>query len=239
MTVTLTRESPTTRLTGWTAAGMLDWPGRISVTAFLSGCEFSCPYCHNPQLRQITTDRNCWNTLLNYIHQRRNWIDGVVISGGEPTSDPEIYSLLKEFASYSIPVKLDCNGSNPDVLYKLFADNLISAIAVDIKTAFDKYGKITSDPNAGEAVRRTVNMVIGSGIAHEFRTTAFPKLVSPSDFPMIAHELSGAELYVLQQFRPHHTLDPAALMVHPYAITELTRIATECNKFLPTITRGA
>lgn len=177
--------------------------------------------------------------MLDYIHQRRNWIDGVVISGGEPTSDPEICSLLKELASYSIPVKLDCNGSNPDVLYKLFADNLVSAIAVDIKTAFDKYGKVTANPNASDAVKQTVNIVISSGIAHEFRTTAFPKLISLSDFPVIAHELSGAELYVLQQFRPYHTLDPAALMVQPYAATELTHAATECSKFLPTITRGA
>ena len=218
---------------------MLDWPGRISVTVFLSGCEFSCPYCHNPQLRHINDSQDCWKELFDYIHQRRRWIEGVVISGGEPTSDPNIFSLLEEFAAYSIPVKLDCNGSSPEVLYKLVVDDLISSVAMDIKVPFDRYENITSIPDTGKKVKLAAEMVIESGIAHEFRTTTFPQLLSLSDLPLIAHDLAGAELYVLQQFRPHQTLDPAALLVQPYTTKELEHAAAECGKFIPTITRGA
>jgi len=236
--MTLIHKPPTSRIAGWTTAGMLDWPGRISVTVFLSGCEFSCPYCHNPQLRQVDNDQDCWKELLGYIHQRRNWIEGVVISGGEPTSDPDIFLLLEEFAAYSIPVKLDCNGSNPDVLHKLIADDLISSVAMDIKVPFDRYENITSTPDTGTAVKMAARMVIESGIAHEFRTTVFPQLVSLGDLPLIARDLTGAALYVLQQFRAHQTLDPAALLVQPYTLRELENAAGECNRFIPTITRG-
>ncbi|MDZ4181106.1 MAG: anaerobic ribonucleoside-triphosphate reductase activating protein [Coriobacteriia bacterium] len=230
--------SPSRRIAGWLPAGMLDWPGKIAMTVFLSGCDFACPFCHNPDLLQATETDDQWTEVREYVRRRRSWIDGVVMSGGEPLRDPDVVTLLEAFAAEGVPVKLDTNGTDPMLLGSLIEDRLVSAVAVDVKTTFNRYDLVTRTPGAARRVADTVDVVLASGIPHEFRTTVFPGVVDPVELPIIASALAGGDLYALQQFRPQRTLDPQAASVTPIHPDTLRTYAEECSVHLPTVTRG-
>jgi len=230
--------APTERIAGFTPAGMLDWPGRVAATVFLSGCDFRCPFCHNPGLNRSTSDPSQWDAVRSYLRMRRNWIDGVVITGGEPTDDPGLVALLDALAEESVPVKLDTNGSHPELLGRLIAERLVSYVAVDVKTTPENYESATGRADSAERVALAIDVIRESGIAHEFRTTVYPDVVELADLEAIAERLSGCELYALQQFRPDRTLDPRAGDVAPYHRDDLEAARVECERFLPTILRG-
>lgn len=244
MTLAATYEVPITappsdRIVGFTPAGMLDWPGRVAATVFLSGCGFSCPFCHNPALRTPAGDAEEWSSLRSYLRMRRGWIDGVVVTGGEPTDDPGLVALLEAFAQDAIPVKLDTNGSNPELLGGLIAEQLIAYVAVDVKAVPDRYGEATGATGVAERVARTIDVVLQSGVPHEFRTTVYPGAVALEELPDIARSIEGADLFALQQFRTDRTLDPAAACVEPYHPDDLERARVQCARIVPTVLRGA
>lgn len=230
--------APTDRIAGFTPAGMIDWPGRVAATVFLAGCDFRCPFCHNPGLKSVSSDSAQWESLRSYLRMRRNWIDGVVITGGEPTDDPGLVALLDALAQESVPVKLDTNGSHPELLGRLIAERLVSYVAVDVKTTPENYECATGRADSAERVAQAINVVRGSGIAHEFRTTVYPGVVEISDLTRIAGLLAGCDLYALQQFRPERTLDPRAGHVAPYHKDDLEAARVACERFVPTILRG-
>jgi pyruvate formate lyase activating enzyme len=219
--------APTRRLVAWMPAGMLDWPGKVSATLFLSGCSLRCPYCHNASLRTPTEAPMEWDDIVAHIDAKRSWLDGVVVTGGEPTEDPDLPSLLAALAEVGMPVKLDTNGTHPDVFF----------VALDVKATPGGYGAFARQGSAS-LVAESIETIIRSRIAHEFRTTAYPGAVRLDDFPRIARALRGGRLYALQQFRPGHTLDPHASAVRPYREGDLRVAATACSAFLPTIVRG-
>jgi len=232
--------TPSARLTGWLSAGMLDWPGRVAGTLFISGCQMQCPYCHNPDLVQVHTDsaQRVWSEVVDYLQRRRAWVDGVVVTGGEPTSDPDLLPLLERLSSAGIPVKLDTNGLRPDVLKTVLKRKLASYVALDLKASKDGYRRLTDVADAGDRVAECAMMLMRSGIDHEFRTTCVPDVVGLDEIVEIARSVRGGSLYALQQFRPNVTLDPARKDVQPYAAAALTGTAHACAQYLPTITRG-
>ncbi|MDP2182915.1 MAG: anaerobic ribonucleoside-triphosphate reductase activating protein [Actinomycetota bacterium] len=233
----LTR-APSERVAAWMPAGMLDWPGRVATTVFIAGCNFRCPYCHNSSLVQGSGSPEAWQTLASHIRTRRDWIDGVVITGGEPTTDPGLLGLLNEFASWSVPVKLDTNGTNPRLLSDILDSGLVAHVALDIKSSPERYSSACGVASAWPAVSESISAVIDSGIPHEFRTTAYPLVVTRDDLTSIAAILSEGNLYVLQQFRPGETLLPEASSVEPYSPDVLLDIAQACSSWIPTVTRG-
>lgn len=217
---------------------MLDWPGRVATTVFISGCNLRCPYCHNSSLIQAAGSPEAWTTLAAHIHSRRDWIDGVVITGGEPTTDPGLSGLLNQFASWSVPVKLDTNGTNPHVLSEVLGSGLVARVALDIKSTPERYSSACGVAYPWTAVSESIAAVRESGVPHEFRTTVYPSVVSTDDLITIAEILSGGELYVLQQFRPGETLVPGASSVKPYSPLVLLDAAEACSSWIPTVTRG-
>lgn len=233
------RTAPTDRIAGFTSAGMIDWPGRVAATVFLSGCAYRCPYCHNPQLKVAASDHSQWNALRAYLRLRKSWIDGVVLTGGEPTDDPGLIVLLEALAEEPVPVKLDTNGSHPELLGRLIAEKLVSYVAVDFKTTPARYEAVTGRADAAERLLRTVEIVKTSGVPHEFRTTAYPGAVEMDELPAIAEILSGCDLYALQQFRNSTTLDPRASRVEPYHPDHLQAALAACQVHVPTTLRGA
>ncbi len=238
MTDTLTeRHAP--RLVGWQPSSMLDWPGRVVATVFLGGCSYRCPYCHNPDLRHPPELPVASEDLDAFLVGRRTWLDGVVVTGGEPTLDPALPDLLAEIRSLGMAVKLDTNGSRPDVLRRLIDDGLINAIAVDVKALPHRYVSVTGDPDAARTIERTIQLVVEAGIDHEFRTTVYPDAVHLDDLERIARWLTGARRLVLQQFNPAVTLDPRARDVVPYTSAELLAAASRCSRHVPTTVRGA
>jgi pyruvate formate lyase activating enzyme len=216
---------------------MHDWPGQVSATLFLSGCSLSCPYCHNPALRDPTREPIDWDRVVEHLNAQRSWLDGVVVTGGEPTEDPDLPSLLAALADISVPAKLDTNGMRPDVLRLLLAEQLVSFVALDVKTIPSRYREITGRSGSASLVAESVETIIRSGVAHEFRTTAYPGAVDADDLARIARSLRGGRLYVVQQFRPGNTLDTAASEVAPYDIQTLRAAARACSAHLPTIVR--
>jgi pyruvate formate lyase activating enzyme len=218
---------------------MLDWPGRLSATVFLGGCDFRCPFCHNEALVSVPDASADWNILLAHLEAKRHWLDGVVITGGEPTLDPGLPEMLRTFARMEIPVKLDTNGNHPDVLRSLLSEGLISYVALDIKTPFARYAALTGVAESGANVAESVEIIIDSGVAHEFRTTVYPGAVSLEDLEDIARAVEGGDRYALQQFVPTTTLDPRASAVLPFNPDALHETASSCCRYLPTTVRGA
>lgn len=216
---------------------MSDWPGRVSATLFLSGCSLRCPYCHSSSLRMPTGSPVEWDLIVRHVDERRSWLDGVVVTGGEPTEDPDLPSLLAALAEVGIPVKLDTNGTRPHVLRHVLAEQLVDFVALDVKALPAGYDSFARRGSAS-AVAESVELTIRSGVEHEFRTTTYPGVVRLDDLPRIARGLRGGRLFALQQFRPGHTLDPSAADVRPFQDSDLRVAATACSAFLPTIVRG-
>lgn len=226
-------------LAGIQRAGMLDWPGRVSATAFLGGCNLRCPYCHNPELIGRPRRTEDAEVLLALVRDRRAWLDGVVITGGEPCMHEGLAELLRELKREGMPVKLDTNGTRPDVLEHLLEAGLVDLVALDVKATPDKYVRATGVADMWPSVERSIAAIFDSGVDHEFRTTCYPLAVGPDDPVRIAARLDGGKRYVLQQFRPQRTFDPAALSVRPHTSETLCRTAERCGSFLPTVVRGA
>lgn len=218
---------------------MLDWPGRVVATAFLGGCNLRCPFCHNPELIGHPRRTEDAESLLALVRERRAWLDGVVITGGEPCTHESLEALLKALKREGMPVKLDTNGTRPDVLERLLSEGLVDLVALDVKSTPDRYVRAIGVADMWPAVDRSIALVLDSGVDHEFRTTCYPLAVGPNDPVRIAARLDGGMRYVLQQFRPQRTFDPAALSVRPHSAATLCKAAERCSSFLPTIVRGA
>lgn len=231
--------APTARLAGWQPSGMLDWEGHLTSTVFLAGCPYRCPYCHNPALLSSHASNGAWRSFASHVQEKRRWLDGVVVTGGEPCDDPDLIALLAALADLGVKVKLDTNGSRPDVLRHVLAEGLVAYVALDVKTIPCRYSALTGSPTAAADVADSVATILASGVPHEFRTTAFPPAVALDDLADIAASLRGARRYAVQQFRPDVTLEPAAARVRPYHPYDLREAVRACAVHVPTVLRGA
>lgn len=195
-----------------------DFPGHISSTVFLGGCTFRCPYCHNAELvlRPESYPVLSMDLFLSYLDSRKGWLEGVCVTGGEPLLSEDLEDLVRVVRERGLLVKLDTNGSLPARLEKLVGEGLIDWIAMDIKAPLDRYSEVVGVSVRGEDIARSAEIVKGSGLKYMFRTTVVPGLLGREDVRRIGAWLEGAELYQLQQFVPHDTIDPAWLDVKPY-----------------------
>jgi pyruvate formate lyase activating enzyme len=216
---------------------MLDWEGHITATIFVSGCNLRCSYCHNPDLL-VSTGTADTRPLMEHLSAKRDWLDGVVITGGEPTLDPSLFELLDTIATLCLPVKLDTNGTQPSTLRELIESRLLAAVSLDLKTSPDRYAELGVG-DIWPLVSESVHTVLGAGVPHEFRTTAFPGLVTDEDCELIAREIEGGDRYTIQQFRPDRTYERVAGGVAPHSAAYLAGAAKRCQRYLPTTVRGA
>jgi pyruvate formate lyase activating enzyme len=188
---------------------LIDFPHLVAATLFIPGCNLRCPYCHNPDL-VIDIHEDSLISLprvISFLEKRSKVLGGVCISGGEPLLYKGLPELIHTIHSMDLKVKIDTNGTLPGRL----SDLRIDYISMDIKTNPGKYhllGK-TVPPDTGEKVKESIQWIISSGIPHEFRTTVAPGIVVKEDIENISSLIRGADKYILSQFRPVHTLDPA------------------------------
>jgi pyruvate formate lyase activating enzyme len=199
------------RIGGLQPVSLIDYPGRISCVIFLAGCNFRCPYCHNPRLTgdpALHAERVASDEAFAFLEQRRGRLDGVVVSGGEPTLHPELPELCRRIRGLGFAVKLDTNGSRPEMLARLLADGLVDYVAMDLKTDPERYGETVAPGCDAGTLRASVAAVMGSGLAYEFRTTCVRPFVTPEAVDRIARFIRGCRLYVLQPFRAGEILAP-------------------------------
>lgn len=206
---------------------LIDYPGRLAATVFTVGCNFLCPYCHNPELvdaKKIKGQpRISEQEILDFLATRQGLLEGVCITGGEPTLFAGLPDFIKKIKAMGFLVKLDSNGSNPQMLEKLLAENLVDFIAMDIKAPLEKYKKIVGEKVNLEDIQRSTELV-RSAPDYEFRTTVLPALHSKKDILSIGRWLQGAKKYYLQQFQPTKTLDPAFLNAKPFAWEKIAQL---------------
>lgn len=203
---------------GFQGTSLLDYPGRIASLVFFGGCNLTCPFCHNPSLVDTPEQYPDWETdaLLQQLQERRRFIDGVVISGGEPTLSTQLLPVLRGVKSLGLQVKLDTNGLLPKVLEQTLAEGLVDTVAIDMKTAPHRYGELHRAPVDLSALPRSIAVTLASGAECEFRTTCVPGLVEEADIHAIGASIRGAGKWVLQQFAPQYALSEELREVEPH-----------------------
>ncbi len=212
---------------GFVPTSMVDWPGKITSVVFLPGCNFRCSFCHNPEL--ISGYENIDNIkiedIIDYLEKKKNWIDGVCITGGEPTLHSQLPEFINLLKNIGFQVKLDTNGTNPQMLCDLIEGNLLDYVAMDIKTYKDKYCKVINVDFDMDKIQKSIVFLKKGKVDYEFRTTVAPDLIGEEEMKKIGKWLSGARRYFIQQFRPINTLDPKFLQKKSYSPDELKKLA--------------
>lgn len=174
---------------GFIETSFVDWPGRVAAVVFLPGCNYRCGWCHNRDLveRPETFGDIPAGHVLERLTQLKAWVDGVVITGGEPTIRPDLDAITRRFSGVGFPVKLDTNGSHPEIIENLLKQGLLEGVSMDIKSRLDpdSYARAAGVQADVEAVKRSIRLILASGIWYEFRTTVVPELHTPDDIEAI------------------------------------------------------
>ena len=184
---------------------LVDFEGHIATTLFTRGCNFCCPYCHNSELALARPmEPISFTDIMSYLKKREGIIDAVCISGGEPTINPELKEALRELRALKLLIKLDTNGSNPEILRELIDEGLIDYVAMDIKNGLSGYNRIIGKPHAPiNELIKSINILRNSKVGYEFRTTLVKEFHSRADIEEIGILLKGEERLYLQKFTDH------------------------------------
>lgn len=224
---------------GFVETSLVDWDGKIASVVFLPGCNFRCPYCQNVGLiarpekyKSIPEEK-----VFEYLESHRNFIDGVCITGGEPTLHKAagLTQFIKRLKKEGFLVKLDTNGSDLTYIKELTSSDLIDFIAMDIKAPLEAYNKATNVKVDINALKQTADFLINGNIDYEFRTTAVPTIVGISDVEGMAKLIAGAKKYVLQQFEPEHCEDIELKKLRPYDTETTAKMMEVARKYVKNV----
>ena len=208
------------KIGGIQKCSLIDFPGHIATVLFTQGCPWRCSYCHN---RSLVEPKHFSRTIAEgevfaFLEKRKGQLDGVVVTGGEPTLHRDLPRFLKEIKSLGYALKLDTNGCHPQALRKVLDEHSIDYVAMDLKAPLERYKHTVRAPVDRSAVMTSVEIILNSGIEHEFRTTVVPGLHTGEDILAIARLIAGAERYFLQPYvdnTPMHPL-PAGAVPFPW-----------------------
>jgi len=192
------------RIGGFQKVSLIDYPGEIGAVVFCQGCNFRCPYCHNPELVNPELYMECMpeDGIFSFLSGRVGRLDAVTVTGGEPTIHSELPRFLARLKDMGYLVKLDTNGSMPSVLERLIAEKIVDYIAMDIKGHLGKYTEITRVPTFLDAIEESIKLIMHSGLKYEFRTTIVESLLSEDDLLAVVGLIHGARRYAIQSFVP-------------------------------------
>ena len=229
---------------GFINLSLVDWDGKLSSVIFLPNCNFRCPFCYNSilVLHPERGETIPFERVEDYLKKQRSWIDGVCITGGEPTLHSDLPDLCSKLKGMGFLVKVDTNGANPTMVKELMEKGLVDYIAVDIKAPLtvEKYSKatgISAEKFLGK-VEETIRILTGSKIDYEFRTTVVPTLHEEEDIKEICDGIKGCKKYVLQRFDislGKTTIDPDFSKLKPFTDEEMKTFLTIAQKFLPNV----
>ena len=198
---------------GFLSLSLCDYPGKVAAVVFTNGCNFRCPWCHNghllrgadaPDHRELPEEE-----VLARVSELKNRLQGVVVTGGEPTIQPDLRDFIVRLKGLGLLVKLDTNGGHPEVVRDLIAEGLVDFIAMDVKAPWAKYGTLTGLADSPAAkVRETMSLIVASGLPHQFRTTRVTPLLTAEDCAEIEQQIPAGSPFKWQTFIPDNALDP-------------------------------
>jgi len=199
---------------------LIDYPGRLAATVFLCGCNFHCPWCYSSELVLPKKIKNqpkiSEKEFFDFLNERKNLLEGVTICGGEPTINKDLPQFCKKIRRLGYFVKLDTNGSNPEMLEELINNKLIDYVAMDVKLPKERYPEIYGKRVKIKNIEKSINILKIKKIDSEFRTTVVPTILDKEDISKIARWVGPAKRYYLQNFRPEKTIDPKFEKIKPY-----------------------
>jgi len=199
------------KIGGFQSFTLSDFPGRIAAIVFTQGCNFRCPFCHNGALIAADPPSNAPSEveILEFLAARRGKLNGLVVSGGEPTIQPDLPDFLRQVRALGYQIKLDTNGSRPEVIAALLEEGLVDYIAMDLKAPLESYRRLAGVAVPKRVLEESIAVISWSGLDHEFRTTVVVPLLSEVDIQAIQGIVPTGSPHRLQPFRPEHALDPA------------------------------
>jgi len=218
---------------------LVDYPGKIAATVFTAGCNFRCVFCHNASLVELDTAKAqeippiLEEDIIEYLKGRTHQLEGVCVSGGEPTIHADLPEFIRKIKELGYSVKLDTNGTNPEMLEKLIQEKLVDYIAMDLKGPIALYPQIVNVAINEEKILRSVDLIKDSGLDHEFRTTVLPEFHDEANAEQMSCLLRGARNFFVQQFNPGESvLDPAHRETVPYTVKQLSSFAKHFEPFV-------
>jgi len=222
---------------GFLETSFVDWDGKICSVVFTPGCNFRCPFCFNHELvlKSETLEDVSEQAILDFLEKNRDFIDGICITGGEPTILRELPDFCKRVKETDFLVKLDTNGTNPKVLKELIDNKLVDYVAMDLKGQWMDYQKFVNVATDAEKIKENAQLLMNSGIDYEFRTTIVPSLHTKNVFEKIVSQVKGAKKYCLQKFQPGHCLDSAFDKEKKQSDEEMEEFAGIARKYVETV----
>lgn len=195
---------------GYLPASFLDWDGHVAAVVFTFGCNFRCPWCHNSGLVLRKSETLELDGIIEDIRRRKDFLDGVVLTGGEPSIWSGLFDFLRKMKELEISVKLDTNGSKPEVIEKVSAENLADYVAMDIKSPLerDALRRLTGVNVDPAVISKSICLIKEGFSSYEFRTTFVDSLMTVEDLKIIREELADDSHWIIQPFRPVNCLDP-------------------------------
>ncbi len=209
---------------------LLDYPGKVACIAFTPGCNMRCGFCHNPEfvlperVRELAPNFISEETFFNFLDGRRGLLDGVVVSGGEPTIWHDLPTFFCKVKERGFLTKLDTNGNNPTMLRELLDEKLIDYVAMDVKTSLSEYPRLVGPIVKPEYINESINLLRSSSVDYEFRTTLIKEVHTKEVLKALQALTAGARQFFLQTFRPGHTLRASFAEYHPFSQDELETI---------------
>lgn len=219
------------KIAGLQKTTLLDYPGKVACTVFLSGCNFRCPFCQNGEILDAGVCGMAEEEFFSFLERRRGLLDGVCVSGGEPLVHADIAPFFEKIKKLGYAVKLDTNGSFPDRLKALAEAKLVDFVAMDIKNSPEKYEKTAGAPVDLQKIRESAAFLMDGGAEYEFRTTVVKELHRGEDMVRIGQWLKGAKRYFLQNFRDSDTVLRRGLT--PFADEELEAFKRLLLPYIP------
>ncbi len=212
---------------------LIDYPGKTASVVFTIGCNFRCPYCHNPELVDETVEKTYTEEeIISFLDTRRDMLDGLVITGGEPTIHEDLIPFMRKVKEMGFLVKLDTNGTDPEMIKKSIVNGLVDYIAMDIKAPLSTYAQNVGRPVNTQAIQASIQLIMDSPVEYEFRTTVIKSLLSPEEIEKIGQDIKGARRYYLQKFISTKILNPQFRKKTTYSDDEFSEIKKTLKKYV-------
>lgn len=220
------------RLGGLQKCTLIDYPQKLSAIVFTIGCNFRCPYCHNPELVDETADEISVSDFFAFLQTRIGKLDAVTITGGEPTIHADLCTFIRDIKQLGFLVKLDSNGTRSDVLKQVIDESLVDYIAMDIKAPLHKYEGTVARPVDLVEIQKSITLLKENKVSYEFRTTVIKPLLAIEDFHDIGRLIEGAHRYCVQKFIPTKLLNPAFLRKATYTDEDYNQIKNIMSNYV-------